>query len=874
MAEGVAVTDRVAPSRALQALTAAALALPGMAKAQEAPSFNVQYGRYEEGKRDLDGQSYKELNLDPIRVDSFSIQGIVPVGDRLKLKGEFTQDSWSGATPVVTAPSAAVKTQLLSGASSPNFFEVDQNGTPYVVDFNDYDPETNTYAHTAHPGLIHIMASASPETRRQWDGSATYQWDRAELSVSGGISDEHDYLSRFVDIGGKFDFDNKLTVLNWSASATRNKIRASIAANSAADTGNYTDQIRIHDGQPTIFGKRKDFAADVGVTQILNQDALIQADIGYTRSSGFLENPYKAVLFAFDDPDEPFDNMGLKYIALKGSLEQRPDLRSQWAANVRFAQHLGRGDGALPLDYRYYRDDWGIRSHSLDASLDQPIGGGWMITPDVRYYSQTAADFYAPYFTFDEAIPAHPGGPLDRTQIPLKYFSSDARLSGFGALSGSLSVQKSLGHGIALDLSYEYYTHKGDLKLGGGGEPAYADFHSSLMTAGLAVDLARREDELASGSGESAAARPDPIIGVRPAGLPMPEILSPGALVLSTTFLGESWKDPVELDGRSVGNDELIANACGTAACTLAPTDAGRNAVKFDVSYALRPWVTFTVSSKYVERSMTLVDVFPDFIGALPPLGGPSGSGRHSTSSWGDTSVLASFDPMPGLSDGHARVAVGVSVPTGQAGRRLNGKTDFVGFSLQTGSGTWDALAGIDIQGTRGIFHAGGELSAIKRLGHANDYGYRLGDELRGDLWAGADIARWVTLTARLQADREGSIHGGYEDHLEKNVPFTELQQVDYDVNGDGVVDSQDVDYVTVYRDAMVPHVIASPDDLAANHGGSFVDAGVGLTLHALSGPFKGDRLSVEWLRPIYTDANGYQLRPGTTVSAKASIAL
>jgi len=61
---------------------------------------------------------------------------------------------------------------------------------------------------------------------------------------------------------------------------------------------------------------------------------------------------------------------------------------------------------------------------------------------------------------------------------------------------------------------------------------------------------------------------------------------------------------------------------------------------------------------------------------------------------------------------------------------------------------------------------------------------------------------------------------------------------------------------------------------LAANRGGSFVDAGVGLTLHALSGPFKGDRLSVEWLRPIYTDANGYQLRPGTTVSAKASIAL
>lgn len=870
------MTERTPPSRALQALTAAALALPGMtpAKAQDAPSFNLEYGHYDEGKRDLDGQSYKALNLKPLEVDSFSLQGVVPLGDRLRLKGEFAQDSWSGATPVVTVPSAAVQAQLLSGASSPNFFHIDRNGTPYVVDFNDYDPGTDTYGHVAHPGLVHVMASASPETRRQWDGSASYEWDRAELSVGGGISDEHDYLSRFVNVGGKFDFNNKLTVLNWGASATRNRIRASIAANSAADTGDFTDQIRTFQGQPTIFGRRKDFAADAGVTQILSQNALIQADIGYTRSSGFLENPYKAVLFAFNDPDEPFDNSGLKYIPIKGSLEQRPNLRAQWAANLRFAQHLGRGDGALHFNYRYFRDDWGIRSHTLEASFEQPLPGGWLITPDVRYYTQTAANFYAPYFLFDEAIPAHPGGPLDRTQIPLKYFSSDERLSAFGALSGSLAVQKSLGHGIAFDLSYEYYVHKGGLKLGGGGEPAYADFHSSLFTAGLAVDLARRQDELTPVGAEGSSRHPADIVGVTPAGLLMPDVLRSGGFALSAALLSESWKKPVEFDGRSVGNDELIANACGAAACTLAPINGGSNAVKFDFSHAVLPRLTLTVSPKYVERSMTLVEVFPDSLGALPPLGGPSGSGRHSSSSWGDTSVLASFDLMPGLTTGHARVAAGLSVPTGQAGRRVNGKTDFVGYGLQSGSGTWDVLAGADIQGVRGVFRAGAELSTVKRMGHANSFGYRLGDQLRGDLWAGADIVPWLTMTARVEARQEGRIHGAYEDHLEKNVPFTELQHVDYDVNGDGVVDAQDVDYVTVYRDALVPHVVSSPDDLAANHGGSFVDAGVGLSIHALGGPFNGDSVSVEWLRPVFTNAYGYQLRRGTQISAKATIAL
>ena len=121
-AEGAAVIERNSPSRALQALTAAALALPGMtaARAADPPSFSINFGHYEEGKRDLDGQSYSTLKLKPLEVDSFAIEGVVPITGRTTLKGHFAQDSWSGATPVVSLPSAAVAAQLLSGASSPN----------------------------------------------------------------------------------------------------------------------------------------------------------------------------------------------------------------------------------------------------------------------------------------------------------------------------------------------------------------------------------------------------------------------------------------------------------------------------------------------------------------------------------------------------------------------------------------------------------------------------------------------------------------------------------------------------------------------------------------------------------------------------------
>jgi len=871
------VTERDTPRRALRALTAAALALPGMtaASAAEPPSFSVEFGHYEEGKRDLDGQSYSNLKLKPLEVDSFSLEGMVPITGRTTFKGHFAQDSWSGATPVVSLPSAAVAAQLLSGASSPNFYYVDANDQPVVVDFNDYDPDTNTYGFAQHPGLVHIMASASPETRRQWDGAVSHEWDNAEASIGAGVSNEHDYLSRFASASGKVFFNRKLTTLNWGVSATRNRIRASIAANSAADTGNHTDQIRDYHGQPTIFAKRKDYAANFGVTQVLNQNGLVQADVSYTRSSGFLENPYKAALLAFDDPDGFVDGNGLRYIAIKGSLEQRPDLRNQWAFNLRFAQHIAPTDAALHLNYRYYRDDWGIRAHTAEISLDQPLAGGWLITPGARYYSQTAASFYAPFFLFHEAYPAHPGGPLDRTQIPLKYFSSDERLSAFGALSGSLAVQKSLANGLALHVSYEYYVHKGDLKLGGGGEPGYADFHSPLVSAGLVMDLAKRQDALFSTSGaeEESAIGPQ-FLTVRPAATLLPDIQArAGAISFSAAYSGTS-AEGLRFHGHRIAPDDLIANACGPKPCTLTPLSSNAHEVDFTIAYALTPRLTLIAEPSYVDRTMTLVRADSLTGAALvgPIAGGPDGSGRHSTSEWGDTRLLSAVN-LVSNDAASVELGAGVSVPTGQAGRTLNSKTDFVGYGLQTGSGTWDAIAALDVEAHSGPFTAGMEFSGVERF-HANRFGYRLGNAGKADVWLAGAATPWLSLSGRLQFTAQGRIRGGYKDHLETNVPFTELQQVDYDANGDGVVDSQDVAEVTVYRDALVPHVVASADDLPANQGGRELDAGVGVNLHPTAGPWKADRLSIEWLQPVSSDLNGYQLARHGTINARVTIAL
>ena len=47
--------------------------------------------------------------------------------------------------------------------------------------------------------------------------------------------------------------------------------------------------------------------------------------------------------------------------------------------------------------YRYYTDDWGIKSHTANLELTYKINPFFSISPFYRFYTQTAAKYFAPY---------------------------------------------------------------------------------------------------------------------------------------------------------------------------------------------------------------------------------------------------------------------------------------------------------------------------------------------------------------------------------------------------------------------------------------------------------------------------------------------
>ena len=146
-----------------------------------------------------------------------------------------------------------------------------------------------------------------------------------------------------------------------------------------------------------------------GVTQVLSRKSLLQVNYTLGSNSGYLTDPYKLLSVIDDDPtdDNPLDltfgeiiNQGTNGDGHSYRHENRPDSRLSHAIYAKYVHQFE--EDVINFSYRYFFDDWGITSHTFDARYRFEIGGGHYLQPHVRYYTQSAADFYKPFLTETE----------------------------------------------------------------------------------------------------------------------------------------------------------------------------------------------------------------------------------------------------------------------------------------------------------------------------------------------------------------------------------------------------------------------------------------------------------------------------------------
>ncbi|MCW8831400.1 MAG: DUF3570 domain-containing protein [Gammaproteobacteria bacterium] len=217
----------------------------------------------------------------------------------------------------------------------------------------------------------------------------TMSLDRMSKVVWGAsLSGEIDYISMGLTAAYSQDFNNRNTTLT-------------------ASLGFNNDIINPYDGVPIEFspmrvantGINRDGDSEtktitdfmIGVTQVVNRKTLIQLNLSLSLVDGYQNDPYK-IMTVVDDPVTGLPASSfLTADDLSYVYEKRPDSRQKNILFFKAVHHLE--EDVINFSYRYYSDDWGIKSHTLDLKYRYELANSYL-QPHVRYYTQDAADFY------------------------------------------------------------------------------------------------------------------------------------------------------------------------------------------------------------------------------------------------------------------------------------------------------------------------------------------------------------------------------------------------------------------------------------------------------------------------------------------------
>lgn len=268
---------------------------------------------------------------------------------------------------------------------------------------------------------VQMTGASVDDTRTDVLVNGTYYLDRGTASLSTGVSVEDDYRAFNGGLATSRDYNEKNTTLTGGLGFSYDLIEPTDGGLNGRPDSEDKQTLRL-------FG---------GISQVMGRASAIQSNVSYQFGNGFLSDPYK-----------------LAWVAGTPIQDDRPDQRHQFSWLTRYRTHFENAGATLHADYNFYVDDWGINAHTFDVSWYQSIFGLLRVIPSVRYYSQSQADFYAPWYDS-----ARSDG----------HASSDYRLSPYGALSYRVRAEtrfQTWNLDWIVNIGYETYESSGDLALG------------------------------------------------------------------------------------------------------------------------------------------------------------------------------------------------------------------------------------------------------------------------------------------------------------------------------------------------------------------------------------------------------------------------
>jgi Protein of unknown function (DUF3570) len=254
---------------------------------------------------------------------------------------------------------------------------------------------------------------------------------RVELEISH--SSENDYLSRGISVSDTLELNQKNTTVSYGVNYLNDLV---------ALTNRTEEAKRSYD----LFG---------GISQTLDKNTVISANLTIGYSEGYLNDPYKIVQRneVLQIPDGQGGFISLPVVNVYG--ENRPDKRFREVLQLQGTHYFEPVDAALDVVVRLSNDDYGVFSETLQIEWRQDIADKLQLIPFFRYYHQNAADFFVQ--SLNGLSIANPNTPNPRGTL----YSADYRLSSFNAVSGGLRVRYQFNDTFSANAAYERYVMTG-----------------------------------------------------------------------------------------------------------------------------------------------------------------------------------------------------------------------------------------------------------------------------------------------------------------------------------------------------------------------------------------------------------------------------
>jgi hypothetical protein len=249
------------------------------------------------------------------------------------------------------------------------------------------------------------------DIRRAWNLAVDWKLKANTVTPAVAYSKEIDYESKSVSLNDALEFNSKNTVLKFGVSHNFDSVR---------------------DNSKTKWQDKDTTEVMIGISQLLSPKTVATLNFTYGDDAGYLSDPYRVARY---------NTFGFAYP------EQRPTHKSKQIALASITQYFESLNASLEGSYRFHHDSFQINSHTVGVTWHQKLGKHLIVEPMFRYYTQNAADFYAPSFS---GI-----GPSGGN------FSADYRLSKLYSLDFGLQATVLLNDHIRIVGGYHRYQMNG-----------------------------------------------------------------------------------------------------------------------------------------------------------------------------------------------------------------------------------------------------------------------------------------------------------------------------------------------------------------------------------------------------------------------------